>query len=159
MFVVVVAALRAAVEDEYDDQGCFMGDFRGYKRFNAPNRLSQGWLTAANVVTVSSGEAAVVPIKANGVVQAGSTDTALVRFGPPALANDSMAYYASLRTTAATLPSSYDTQLSPVLTNRYGAQAACVCVWGGRVVGGVWERVGGVWGRGTHASACLFTDG
>jgi hypothetical protein len=109
-----------------------MGAYGGYKRFNAPHRLEAGWLTSANNVVVNPSPGAPLTLSSSSVVQSGSTAKALVQFGPVVSTSDSTSgqvYLASLRTTAASLPTSYDRFLAPQYTNQ--------CVQGGGAVWGM----------------------
>ena len=102
--------------NEYADPTCYMGGSGGYKRFNAPHRLELNWLTVANNTITATPSATAYTVKANGVVAAGSTDIALLRL--PALATNGDAFWVSLRTSSATVPTSYDTALNADYVNK-----------------------------------------
>jgi hypothetical protein len=95
-----------------------MGAVGGHKRFNAPHRLENGWLTSANVVADPT-PGLPVTLVANSVVQTGTTSPAIVKFGPAVLPVDGYVFLASLRTGAVTAPTSYDRSLPLASQNAY----------------------------------------
>jgi hypothetical protein len=102
------------IDDEYGDTTCPMGDSWQYQRFHALHRLEMSWLKPEkNVVTNAVG---AVALKANGAVQAGSNDKALIRVGSRAANGD--AYWVSLRTGSSTRPGSYDVGLDASVANK-----------------------------------------
>jgi hypothetical protein len=91
-----------------------------YRRFNAPHRLQKGWLGAANIIA-NPGEGDVT-IVSNSVVQTGSTSKAMIQF------TRAESVYVSLRTNAASRPTSYDRTLqsddaNKVFVHRYATDS------------------------------------
>ncbi len=66
---LLLLACPAAMDVEYGDATCYMGASGGYKRFVAPHRLENGWLTVANNVVANPAAGTPVTLVSNSVAQ------------------------------------------------------------------------------------------